>query len=287
MAELSKIENLLVNLGLYDSTEISIDDLDEIEKMLSKSEYTENTIDCYCVDCGTDRTFEFTRSEVQEYTGVVKLSVYGGKRYSRLPSKKARYKSYLNQSYSLTYRCTRERQHAILFNLVTTDNRIIKIGQFPSVADLLIPKITKYKSILGEQYHELRKAIGLFAHGIGIGSFVYLRRIIENLVLEKYEEFSVNLDISKKDFINLKFDEKIEILKMYLPTILVENKNIYHIVSKGIHELNEDECRNMFLQIKVGIELILDEMLIEKERAIEGKTFKKFVEKKTGELRRQ
>ena len=50
--------------------------------------------------------------------------------------------------------------------------------------DLIIPEIAKYKAVLGTQYREFSKAIGLFAHGIGIGSFVYLRRIIENLVFD-------------------------------------------------------------------------------------------------------
>ena len=35
---MGKIEELLVNKGLYDSVDISIDDLREIEKHLSKSE---------------------------------------------------------------------------------------------------------------------------------------------------------------------------------------------------------------------------------------------------------
>lgn len=83
----------------------------------------------------------------------------------------------------------------------------------------------------------------------------------------------------------LKFDEKIEALKPYLPEVLVANKNIYGIVSKGIHELSEEECREMFPYIKAGIELILDSLLAEKERKSKEKIFEKFVAKKTGELK--
>ena len=135
----------------------------------------------------------------------------------------------------LTYRCTRERQHTILFDSIVTTDKIIKIGQFPSVADLAIPQIAKYKSILGQQYREFSKSVGLFAHGIGIGSFVYLRRIIENLVFDKYNQVADKLSISKDDFEHLKFDIKIDTLKNYLPAVLVANKNVYGIVSKGIH----------------------------------------------------
>ena len=54
----------------------------------------------------------------------------------------------------MTYRCTRDRQHFIIFDLITTDDKIIKIGQYPSVADLVIPEIAKYKPVLGTQYRE-------------------------------------------------------------------------------------------------------------------------------------
>ena len=56
-------------------------------------------------------------------------------------------------------------------------------------------------------------------------------------------------------------------------------------MSKGIHELSEDECREMFPYIRAGIELILDDLLAERERKAKEKMFEKFVAKKTGELR--
>lgn len=283
---MGKIEELLVNKGLYDSVDITVDDLDEIEKCLTKDEYAGNTIDCFCVHCATNRVFEYTNSEVHEDTGIMRMSVFDdGNPKVRRPKREEQFRRYLNKRYAMTYRCTRDRQHFIIFDLITTDDKIIKVGQYPSVADLVIPEIAKYKSVLGTQYREFSKAIGLFAHGIGIGSFVYLRRIIENLVFDKYNEVSENLEISNTEFMRLKFDEKIEALKPYLPEVLVANKNIYGIVSKGIHELSEEECREMFPYIKAGIELILDSLLAEKERKSKEKIFEKFVAKKTGELK--
>ena len=283
---MGKIEELLVNKGLYDSVDITVDDLDEIEKCLTKDEYAGNTIDCFCVHCATNRVFEYTNSEVHEDTGIMRMSVFDdGNPKVRRPKREEQFRRYLNKRYAMTYRCTRDRQHFIIFDLITTDDKIIKIGQYPSVADLVIPEIAKYKPVLGTQYREFSKAIGLFAHGIGIGSFVYLRRIIENLVFDKYNEVSENLEISNTEFMRLKFDEKIEVLKPYLPEVLVANKNIYGIVSKGIHELSEEECREMFPYIKAGIELILDSLLAEKERKSKEKIFEKFVAKKTGELK--
>ena len=282
---MGKFEELLVNKGLYDNVDITIDDLEELEKYLSKNEYTGNTIDCYCPHCETNRVFAFSNSEIHEETGIMSIMIDDTAGRTRKPKKQEIFNSYLNKRYVLTYRCSRDRQHAILFDLIVIDSKIIKIGQFPSIADLVIPEISKYKSVLGKQYREFSKAVGLFAHGIGIGSFVYLRRIIEKLVFDKYNELAEKLDILKEDFERQKFDKKIETLKEYLPASLVENKNVYGIVSKGIHELSEEECREMFPYIRIGIELILDDLLAEKERKEKEKVFEEFVAKKTGELR--
>lgn len=78
-------------------------------------------------------------------------------------------------------------------------------------------------------------------------------------------------------------EEKIELLKSYLPPFLVENKTLYSILSLGIHELDEQNCLAHFDTLRVGIEIILDEQLDEfkkKEKIREAK-------KKLNELRGQ
>lgn len=282
-----KIEDLLVKKGLYDSIDINIDDLEEIKKYLPGKSYLENTIDCFCINCGINRIFECKDREVHHGAGANPALTLQSNGRSPANYRQEQFSEYLNRRYVLTYFCTRERQHVILFDLIVTNDKIIKIGQYPSVADLVIPEIAKYKSVLDKQFREFSKAIGLFAHGIGIGSFVYLRRIIEKLVFDKYKQFSNELEITAKEFEELKFDEKIAVLKKQLPTVLVKNKNVYGIVSKGIHELSEEECLSMFPFIKAGIELILDDLLAERERGEKEKMFETFVAQKTGELKQQ
>ncbi|GAB2324428.1 hypothetical protein IRB23M11_20500 [Alkalibacterium sp. m-11] len=192
---------------------------------------------------------------------------------------------HLNKRYTLTYFCTRDREHSLFFDLIITDDKLIKIGQYPSIASLLQPEINRYKSVLGEYYIEFSKAVGLYSHGIGVGSFIYLRRIIEKLLYEKFKENSqiINVDVDK--FNQMKFENKIELLEEYLPQALVENKNLYGIISKGVHELDEKDCLEMFPNMRIGIELILDDILAEKEREEKEKILKRFVSDKTGELR--
>lgn len=56
-------------------------------------------------------------------------------------------------------------------------------------------------------------------------------------------------------------EQKIDLLKDYLPKFLVSHKAIYWILSKHIHELEKEECSKNFIIIKWWIELILDERI--------------------------
>lgn len=55
-----------------------------------------------------------------------------------------------------------------------------------------------------------------------------------------------------------------------LPDFLVKNRDLYGILSKGIHELSEDECLSYFDPVKAALELILDQAL-EKKRGTRRK----------------
>lgn len=144
---------------------------------------------------------------------------------------------------------------------------IQKIGQHPSVADFQIPYAARYRKILDEErYKEFTRGLGLAAHGVGIGSFVYLRRIFENLMEEAHTAAQQDTGFSEDKYRDVRMEEKIELLRGHLPPFLVKNKSIYGILSKGIHELTERECLLYFEPLLVGIELILDEKLEESEK---------------------
>lgn len=283
--DIDKIEDLLVNKGLYDMCQIDVNDLDILSKRLIDNQFNNSTIDCFCVNCGDNKTFKLnTNTQYSGNVGIPNLP-YKRKDNKSKPSDEDRLNGFLNKIYTQTYRCARDNNHTIMFDLITESDYIIKIGQFPSVADLNKGDTKKYKNILADQYTEYTTSLGLYSHGVGIGSFVYLRRIIEKLVYSKYEKYSDKLNLSDEDFEKKDFKGKIEVLKDYLPNNLVKNKNIYSIVSEGIHSLSEKECLEMYDGVKLGIQLILDEEIAEKERNKKEKELEKFVAEKTGELK--
>lgn len=141
-----------------------------------------------------------------------------------------------------------------------------KIGQYPTIADIEIGKYKKFSKVISKQYlRELNKSIGLATNGVGIGSFVYLRRIFESLI-ESYHITAKNNDNwDEKEYTRSSIVKKIELLKKYLPGVIVKYKTIYSIISKGIHELKEQECLEYFPIVKDAIIAILEQDYLNRE----------------------
>lgn len=169
----------------------------------------------------------------------------------------------------------------VMIHFDRQNNYIEKVGQYPSVADIHIAQVKKYKKVLGESYiKDFTKAIGLAANGIGTGSFVYLRRVFEHLIEEIASEAIKNGEIDKTQFESCKMDNRLKLLSNHLPEVIMENKPLYGVLSAGIHALSEEECLNYFYVVRAVIELILDDM--EHARQMEEK--KKNAKNKLGEI---
>lgn len=151
-----------------------------------------------------------------------------------------------------------------------TANRIIqKIGQLPSLAAIKQSEHGRYVRALQEiDRMEFNRALGLAAYDVGIGAFVYLRRIFERLIWRHYDlARQRGAEIGDRDeFRRRPMDCKIELLKEDLPAVVVENKDVYGILSKGLHELEDEECSLHFPVVKDAILLILEQELARRDQ---------------------
>ncbi len=223
------------NTPIY--TSIPMED-EEVKKIL----YSENEFEGYNPWNKVESTF-IVYSQTPE-NGYFKT--YGG--YARIEVKCKRSDSIF--------------RYFVLWN--TKEKTIIKIGQYPSIADFHISEIKQYKKLLStEKLKEFTRAIGLAANGVGIGSFVYLRRIFEYLIEDAFTMCKSDGTVNEEDYKKSRMDQKIGLLSSHLPDFLVEYKSMYSILSKGIHELDEETCLIHFDSLRVGIEIILDEKLDE------------------------
>lgn len=255
-------------------------------KDVLRIEFFQGALDAYCPQCGKESVFNSKASLPRvgfmlhtghsEYPESLEdlvanyseawLPAEDGERSQELQAYAIR-----DRSFSLQFECTRDVSHSLIFIFRVQGDRITKIGQSPSLADFQGQEIGKYRKILGDsKYRELHRAIGLSAHGVGIGAFVYLRRIFESLIEAAYDEAAKKADWDEEkqeEFQKSRMDERIVMLKDSLPSFLVENRRIHSILSKGIHSLTEEECLEYFAPVRLGIELILDEKIEQKEKA--------------------
>jgi hypothetical protein len=198
----------------------------------------EGDVDAYSARNGIDTTYEITSRDMgygHEFDMFMKISL----------------------------QCKRKKNDVLVFFVYMNDTEIIKVGQLPSLATIQFATLGKKydKHMDRKDLQEFKKAIGLAAHGVGVGSFVYLRRIFGNLIENAYVANKDAVGLDEKKFHELRMADRVTALVNFLPSQLVEMKALYPILSKGLHELDEEECLAYFPALQLAVELILDQKI--------------------------
>jgi hypothetical protein len=192
---------------------------------------------------------------------------------------------YLNGIHRIDVICKRDENYKLVFYVEKTDDFIQKVGQLPSYADL--QKIDKdfEKELSSDDKNNYAKAIGLFSYNVNIGAYSYLRRIFENIIYNCYITNKNEIkNLLEEDFRRLNMSEKIFTLKDFLPQSITKFKIMYGIVSKGIHELSEDECSKYFIPLKTVIDLAIKENIKIKQEISDKKELENELQKIALEL---
>lgn len=253
--------NFYFELPLYSTIKIEQSNREDLSFLMKFSD----TIDAYNPKLKENTTYSVTPCKQENWTWY---SQSGKMNYSTLT-------------------CVRTKEIIYVFVYYDKKNEIFqKIGQYPSIANSHISQVKEYDKVLSkEKLKEFTRAIGLAANGIGIGSFIYLRRIFESLIEEAHIEAKKEDDWNENDFQKSRMAEKIQLLEKFLPEFLVENKSLYSILSVGVHNLKEKDCLAYFETVKVGIELILDEKVEKFQKVKKIEDAKKRIGSLTNKIR--
>lgn len=249
-------------------------------------EFFDETITTHCAGCGTASIF---RGVPTNKPNVTNLSVNPPLIRTLMQSQGIEGSAYFTVEGTVTQRpirayvgipraftnvmhCTRDPTHKLMFHSLVADKHLQKIGQFPSLADLSSHDLDRYRKVLGaRRMTEFKRAVGLAAHGVGAGAFVYLRRIFEGLIHDAVEAAAGDAGWDATAFAGSRMGEKILLLRAHLPQFLVDNRQAYGILSKGVHELSDEECLQHFAVVRAAIELILEDEIARKEHALKVK----------------
>ncbi|MGP8439942.1 hypothetical protein ACT2FY_32245 [Paraburkholderia fungorum] len=271
----AKVEDWLVKTSLYE--EVAGSDVSDCHHAIQALILRAKPFDAHCVECKRAATFKPDLDDEQR--GMV---LHGTPEYVKQYCLRQRL-------FTVTATCARSAAHRMQFVFLHYPGRgVQKIGQYPSIADLSIPETSQFVKVLGQdRVRELNKAIGLAAHGVGVGSYIYLRRIFESLVEGAHKEAAGEGEEGDDEFNDwdedaykrARMDERITMLKDYLPKFLVEHPQLYGILSKHLHELSENDCLQNFDAMKEAILIIARDKLKANEEQEQRATTAKLLQK--------
>ena len=194
---------------------------------------------------------------------------------------------------------------ALEYNCDRNEVKLIKIGQYPALFMFSEKKSNLFDKILNilDIKEDYRAAERMHIEDYNIAAYVYLRRILEKIVLSKYNQNKDVIDAkvqeaidnpknsdklksrNSEEFVHLDFGEKIKILKGFIPDFLLDNPEIYSIVSAGIHALEENKCKEYYDTLKQSIDIILNEEETERKRKALFASTKQGIQKAVSEIK--
>lgn len=179
-----------------------------------------------------------------------------------------------------SFECTNNLEHRYLM-MITVELKdgcfiVRKIGQNPSMLTVKGFDFDKYKNILERinAYNDYKKADLSNADHFYVGAYAYLRRIFEKLICYYLGDIKLKDDHmdTKIDAVKDKFDPRIRGLL----------KNLYGILSKSIHELDEDESKEYYEYLKTVIDMQLEYINSEEEKEKQSKSLQGILNKIAG-----
>lgn len=248
------MSDLITKKPLY--TEIDITNMSKTE--ILDIIFYKKPIDCFCPYCNNSSTFIKVLDREQ---GMKEKAM------AENPSSPDIEEKLFNESetFQINFSCSRNNAHILNVIYKVENNTITKIGQSPSLFDIQKNDLKKYRKVLVNNYSDLSKAVLFYTSNFGVAAFTHIRRILENFFIKNaYKIKKAQPDWDDKKYKECRFKEKLKILENLLPKTLVNNPSLYSIVSKGIHELEEEECLLYFEAVKECIFLSLDDIIKEK-----------------------
>ena len=252
------VENMMTTQPLYTKAKMEGQFLKDTRYTLCSSS---ETFDQYCPSCKQQSTYRMVATEepYDEPRFAIGMTTQNlGSALQTVPVSDIRKEAI----------CTRNDQHSLVCYFLIENDGITKIGQFPSLPDIVFANNKQYAKVLGkDQLAQLNKAIGLNAHGVGIGAFIYLRRVFESLVEEGHQLASKTDGWNETAYVEASMQDRIKSLKDYLPRALSSRALAYPVLSDHVHNLSDDKCLANFESVKLLILRIAEEKLYEKNIA--------------------
>ncbi|TDK22333.1 hypothetical protein E2F46_14185 [Luteimonas aestuarii] len=202
-----------------------------------------------------------------------------GMRFFRCTS---RTEQILGTSYSflyLTYRCSNCQKFEKTFALAASakedgkaEGQLYKFGELPPFGPPTPPKLMK---LIGPDREDFLKGRRCENQGLGVGAFIYYRRVVEsqkNRILEEIVKVSEKLGAPAEKLATLRsaiaetqFTRALDMAKDVLPESLLINghspiKLLHSALSDGVHARTDGECMDLASSIRIVLGELSDRL---------------------------
>jgi hypothetical protein len=156
---------------------------------------------------------------------------------------------------------------------------VTKYGQWPALVSFHQNDLEKYRKVTSrEQRSDFVRAVQAASQGFAAGACTYLRRVLESINREALaEKRKTGVDETwEAEYKAAKTNRQMEMLSGFLPEFLLKNKRLYNLLSEGLHNMTDDECRELFPNLRQAIQLIFkgrQELLTAREHEAEISKF--------------
>lgn len=230
--------------------------MDDYKEFLNQ----DDTLMRFCPECGMNTTFKKCKSyeKILHEINLSRVSGTPGQILNHDQKISKISKVMFGNSEGLfvqAYECCMNEEHKRYSIYHKVNNKIIKIGQYPSdVDDNSKEHLDKLKRICSkneakEIANYISTALIMESYGYGIASLLYMRRAFEKLITISEQKLSI--DSSGK-----LMKDRIKSNPL-LPEQIKNNSRIYNIISEGIHNQTEEECLDIFQAIKIGVIILI------------------------------
>jgi hypothetical protein len=227
--------------------------------------------------------FEDTRGHACIYSDTPEIILYcekcGGERYFQA---RERQKAFHDEDQIVGYsyickNCDFFEKHFIVKGRMLKDSeqsigKLMKIGEYPIFGQ---PTPSRLITMIGPDKDIFLKGRRCENLGLGIGAYVYYRRVIElqkNRIIDqmlkvcsKYDNMDELIEQFEQAKKEIQFSTAVDSIKTALPSsLLIDNHNplklLHTALSKGIHEMSDEECLNRANSIRVVLTELCNRM---------------------------
>lgn len=179
----------------------------------------------------------------------------------------------------LTYRCSNCQRFEKTFSLAAAAKeageprgQLYKFGELPPFGPPTPPKLMK---LIGPDRDDFLKGRRCENQGLGVGAFIYYRRVVEtqkNRILEEIIKVSEKLGAATNRLVTLRaavaetqFTKALDMAKDVLPESLLINghspiKLLHSALSDGVHARSDEECMGLATSIRIVLGELSDRL---------------------------